>query len=301
MQDKLNITAIILTYNEGIHLQRCIDSIKNLVQDICVIDSSSTDRTKKIAMANNTRFYTHGFINYSEKFNWALENCNITTDWIWRIDADEYISENLASKIRETLPNINSGVNGIYVNRRIKFLGRTLRYGGWYPSWQMKLVRFGFGHCENRGLDEHFVLQTGESIKIKGDQVDYNLNNLTVWTQKHNGYSNKELAEQLKVQFDINNIENNIRPRLLGNQVERKRWFKKKYAATPLFVRPFVLFFVKYFLQLGFLDGKAGFIWHVLQGFWYRFLVDAKIFELKRQFNNNQDEIVKYIKQEYSI
>lgn len=291
------ITAIILTYNEEVHLQRCIDSVKEIVDDICVIDSYSTDNTKQIAEKNNVRFFSKDFISYSNKFNWALQNCSIQSDWIWRIDADEYATSKLAEQIREKLPSVNQNVNGIYINRRIVFLGKVLKHGGQKHSWQIKIFRNGFGYCENRILDEHIIV-SGNTTRLTGDQIDENLGSINTWITKHNSYANKEVIEQLSVKHEINDSNDIIKSDLWGNSVERKRWFKKKYASSPLFLRPFILFIINYFFKLGFLDGKQGFIWNILQCFWYRFLVDTKIYEISRLNNNNKQAIIDFVKRE---
>lgn len=302
------IAAIILTYNEAKHIERCIASIKDICQEIFIIDSNSTDETEALAMkAGATKVLKNPWKNYATQFNWGLENAPITADWLWRIDADEYIEPKLAEAVASRIGEIAQGqndVNGIYVRKRIDFMDRPLKHGGWYPQYHLKIWRRGHGACENRWMDEHIRLSDGTTITIDipgADQVDANLNDLTWWTQKHNGYATREMVDMLMLEYGMDDDANEIQPKLFGSGPERKRWLKIKYVKSPLFLRPFINFTLRYILKGGFLDGKEGFIWHILQGFWYRMLVDAKIYETKKRFNWDKEAIKAWIKETYAI
>ena len=287
-----SIAALILTYNEEKHITRCINSLKDVCEEIFVIDSFSKDKTVEISKILGAKVYQHPFENQARQFNWAIKNCPITSDWIWRVDADEYIEPALAEKVVISLPHVSLDVNGIYVNKKIVFMGRSLLHGGWYPAQQIKIIRKGYGTSEDKWMDEHLIIFSGTTISIDGDQTDENLNDLSWWTQKHNNYSNREAVNMLLMEYGMNNQGEEVASKLFGTDAERKRWLKMKYVRAPLFLRPFINFFIRYILKAGFLDGKQGFIWHFLQGFWYRFLVDAKIYEIKKQFDFD-DEIIK--------
>ena len=300
----MSIAAIILTYNEEKHIERCIASIKDVCSEIFVIDSFSSDQTEELALkAGVTQVFKHPWKNYATQFNWGLENAPITSDWVWRIDADEFITPLLGEHVTQTIHNIqDTDVNGIYVRKRIDFMGRPLLHGGWYPQYHLKIWRRGFGACENRWMDEHIRLTQGETVTIdkKGaDQVDANLNDLTWWTQKHNGYATREMVDMLMMEYGMDDEANEIVPKFCGTGPQRKRWLKLKYVKSPLFIRPFLNFTIRYIIKGGFLDGKEGLIWHFLQGFWYRFLVDAKIFETKRKFDWEEKAIRKWIIDNY--
>ena len=151
-------------------------------------------------------------------------------------------------------------------------------------------------------MDEHIKLFDGTTITVEdGDQVDANLNNLTWWTEKHNGYATREMADMLMTEYGLDNRSGGVAAKFFGTEEQRKRWLKLKYVKSPLFVRPFVNFFLRYVLKGGFLDGKEGFVWHVLQGFWYRMLVDAKVYEIKKRFNFDDEKIKSYIRHEYGL
>ncbi len=291
------VSAIILTYNEEKHIERCIRSIQKIADEIFVVDSYSTDATIHIAKTLGAQIYQNPWKNYASQFNWALKNCPIRSEWVWRIDADEYIEETPRS-IRAQIKKQPGTITGIYVRRKIVFLDRELLHGGWYPVWHLKIWRYGKGYCENRWMDEHIKLTEGNSTKIDCTQIDRNLNDLSWWTEKHNAYASREVIDMLDTKYMIFS-ENQVPPNPFGTEEQRKRWLKIRYANLPLFVRPLLNFIYRYFFRLGFLDGKQGLIWHFLQGFWYRFLVDSKIYELSRKHNHNKEEIIRHLRSLY--
>lgn len=124
-----SIAAIILTYNEEKHISRCINSLKNICEEIFVIDSFSKDRTVEIAKEAGAQVYQNPWKNYATQFNWGLKNCPITTEWIWRIDADEFLEGNLGPTMKKALAECNNEVNGVYVRKRIDFMGKPLLHG----------------------------------------------------------------------------------------------------------------------------------------------------------------------------
>lgn len=289
---KQSITVIILTKNESKHITRCINSVKDICDDIVVVDSFSDDDTCDIAAALGARVFKNEWISYANQFNYGVQQCGIMSDWIWRIDADEYVDDELGTAVRETVDGCGENVNGIYVRKRIDFMEHPLLHGGWYPCYYMKLFRRGHGECENRWMDEHLRIFDGETVTIKkGNQIDANMNSLTWWTEKHNGYATREMIDTMILQYGLDEKDNNITPDLFGKEEQRKRWLKIKYVKFPLFIRPFINFVLRYIVKGGFLDGKEGFIWHFFQGFWYRMLVDAKIYEFKKRFDFDDEKI----------
>lgn len=297
---KKSIAAIVLTKNEEKHIVRCLESIRDVCDDIVVVDCFSDDRTVELAESLGARVVQHPWKNYATQLNYGIHQCGITADWIWRIDADEYIEGGLGQAVKDFIQTAPDDVNGIYVRKRIDFMGRPLLHGGWYPSYHLKVFRRGHGDCENRWMDEHIRLFDGRARTIEqGNQVDANLNDLTWWTEKHNGYATREMADMLMMEYGLDAKAEEVVPKFFGTEEQRKRWLKIKYIKTPLFVRPFINFTLRYIIKGGFLDGKEGFLWHILQGFWYRMLVDAKIFELKKKFGWDKDRIKEYLTQTY--
>lgn len=296
------IAAIVLTKNESKHIARCLNSLKSVVDDIVVVDCFSTDETPKLASSMGARVIEHPWKNYATQLNYGIHECGITSDWIWRIDADEYLEGNLGKAVKEYIQDAPNDVNGIYVRKRIDFMGKPLKHGGWYPTYHLKVFRRGHGDCENRWMDEHIRLLDGKTITIEeGEQVDANLNDLTWWTEKHNNYATREMVDMLMMEYGLDAKAEEVAPKFFGTEEQRKRWLKIQYLKSPLFVRPFLNFILRYILKGGFLDGKEGFIWHILQGFWYRMLVDVKIFEMKKRFNNDQEAIKAYLIDNYNL
>lgn len=299
---KNTICAIVLAGQEEMHIARCLDSLHGICEEIVVVDCFSDDRTREIAKQHGAMVLTHEWRNYAEQFNWALNNAPITANWVWRIDADEYLDGGLGLAVKNAIADCKDDINGVYVRRLIKFLGRPLMHGGWYPTYHLKVFRRGFGECENRWMDEHIILKSGKTITVNiGNQVDDNHKSLTWWTNKHNSYATRQVVDLLMMEYGLDDRRNTVQPKLLGTEEQRKRWLEMKYLKAPLFVRPLINFFLRYIIKGGFRDGKEGLVWHFLQGFWYRFLVDAKIFELRRQFNFDDERIKEYIVTEYHL
>ena len=281
-----NIDLIVLTYNEELNLEQCLQSVQGLAQNIFIVDSGSTDRTVDIARRYGAQVVTHEFTNQAEQFNWALDNLPIQSEWVLRLDGDEYLLPELKSEIISTLPHLPADLTGLYMKRRMIFLGRWIRHGGYYPTWILRLFRYGRGRSEQAELNEHIVLLQGRSGQLKHDFVDHDHQGLAAWTLKHEGYAAR-FARVLNA-LDHGYDANWIRPDPFGNQAERKRWLMYRlYGGTPLFIRAFLYFFYRYILRLGFLDGPQGLIFHFLHGCWYMFYTDAKIYEQRLSGKNS--------------
>lgn len=281
MTSVMGITAVILTYNEEKHIQRCINSLHDVVQEIVVVDSFSTDLTVAIAENLGARVIQHSFFHHAAQFNWGLSQLDEKTDWVLRIDADEYLTPELASEIRSRLPSISQAVDGVAFGRRMKFQGRLIRHGGVFPVQVLRLFRYGRGECENRWMDEHIKV-IGLSVDFKSELIDDNLNSLTWWTDKHNRYASREAVELLNLEYGFM-ARNSVAVTGGSAEARAKRLVKEMvYARLPGGFRAFAYFIYRYVLRLGFLDGHAGTAFHFLQAFWYRYLVDAKVAEVRR-------------------
>lgn len=276
-----NVDLIVLTFNEELNLDYCLRSVQGLVQNIFIVDSGSTDRTVEIAHRYNAHVVTHEFVNQAQQFNWALDNLPIQSDWILRLDADEYLLPELKAEITAILPTFPPHVTGLYMKRRVHFKGRWIRHGAYYPTWLLRLFRRGKARSEQLEMDEHIVVLEGETRHLQHDFVDHNHKDLAFWLAKHEQFARREARSLMgKAQAD----EPNGMQGILNGQPARKRWLKENiYARSPLFLRAFAYFLYRYFLRLGFLDGIEGLIFHFLQGCWYRFYVDAKIWEARQE------------------
>lgn len=287
-----DLTVIILTYNEEQHIERCITRVSEIAKKIIVVDSHSEDRTRTIAEECGAECVEHEWPgNQAEQFNWALEHIAIETEWVLRLDADEYLTPELKDEISERLPEIEPEVNGIIFKRRHYFLGKWVKRGT-YPVKIMRLFRYGKAAYEPRWMDEHLHLLEGRAIEFEHDFVDHNLHPLGWWVDKHNHYSIREAVEYFDWKVGI-----------LGDSNKRAPFTRQKesYYTKPLLFRPFIYFIYRYVLKMGFLEGKEGFLWHFLQGWWYRTLVDAKIFEIKRSCGDDPECIKKYIETQYDL
>jgi glycosyltransferase involved in cell wall biosynthesis len=270
------LSVVLLTYNEEVNLPTALKSLDALDADIYVVDSGSRDRTRDIARAAGAYVYEHPFESQSAQLNWAVDSLPISTPWMMRLDADEWLTAELASELKTLLPDLPDDLTGLEINRRVFFWGRWIRHGGFYPSWLLRVWRTGAARCEQRWMDEHMVVSHGRVIKLKNDFVDENRKGLTFWTDKHNRYADREIKDLLTPAIG----ETRGQP---GGQAGRRRWAKQNlYARCPLFWRALLYWFYRYIILLGFLDGKPGMVFHFLQAFWYRLLIDAKIYELDK-------------------
>ena len=290
----MNVTAVILTFNEEQHLARCIASAKAVATDVVVVDCYSTDATLDIARAHGARVLQHAWVNHAAQFNWALTQLDADTGWVLRIDADEVLTPALIEEIRTRLPGIGPEIDGVYWGRRMTFQGRLIRHGGVFPVRVLRLFRHGRGQCENRWMDEHIKV-AGPTADFAGEMIDDNLNSLTWWTDKHNRYASREAVDLLNLEYRFM-PHDTVASLRGGKQAGVKRWLKERvYARLPGGFRAFAYFFYRYVLRLGFLDGQAGTAFHFLQGFWYRYLVDAKVVEVKRYMRERGVGVVEAI------
>lgn len=291
----MKLVAVILTLNEAQHLPRCLASLAGVVDTVLIADCFSIDDTVHIAQAHGAQIVQHEWVNYASQFNWALTQLDADTDWVLRIDADEVLTPALGAEIRERLPHLNSEIDGVFCGRRMVFQGQPIRFGGLFPVRVLRLFRAGRGQCENRWMDEHIKI-TGPTVDFQNDLIDDNLNSLTWWTAKHNHYASREAVDLLNLEYGFL-PHDSIASLGNGSQAGIKRWIKEKiYAHLPGGFRALLYFLYRYLIRLGFLDGQAGFTFHFLQGFWYRYLADAKVMEVKRYMQKSGCNITDAIK-----
>lgn len=282
---KQQFSFIILTFNEETHLPRLLESIKNLNAPIYILDSGSEDGTLKIAKKYEAEVAYQKFENHPKQWNVALNHFQIKTPWIIGLDADQIVTTELYNKLEnfrdEDLP---SNITGIYFNRKNYFKNKWIKHGGYFPKYMLKMFRTGFGGSDlQENMDHRFIVKGDTLIWKTGYLIEENLkeNKISFWINKHNRYSDLTAEEEVERRESVRN--QSVKARLTGSPDERIAYFKKIWWKMPLFVRPFIYFFYRYFIKLGFLDGKVGFIFHFLQAFWFRLLIDIKIDELYKQ------------------
>ena len=267
---KLPISLIILTYNEEIHIGRLLENIAGFADEVFIVDSYSTDKTLEIAEKYGAKIIQHPFENQAQQFNWALDNLNIKNEWILRLDADEYLTPELKNEIADVLLNTETSdvskidgdvrtsdvqnINGFYIKRRVYFMGRWIKHGGYYPAWFLRLFKKGKARSEQRAMDEHIVLLDGKAEKLKNDFIDDNRKDLTWWIGKHNNYASREVEEVLK---ETRNKRQEINAGGISGQTARKRWMKDNfYYRLPLFFALSGIFVTVIFSGLGFWTAK---------------------------------------------
>lgn len=266
--------VILLSFNSEDTLGATLTSARQVADEIFVVDSYSTDGTVALARSLGATVVQHPFEHYGAQRNWAIDNLPISRSWQLHLDADEWMDHELVEAIQglsEESPHA-----GYFLPRYLCFLGRVLRHGGMSPTWHLRLFRTGVGRCEDRKYDQHFIVHRGTVGSLHGTMIDDIRMPLTEWTARHNRWADSEVAELRRGE-----TADRLQPDFRGNPAQRKRFLREKYYRMPLLVRPFILFAYRYFLRLGLLDGTEGLIFWVLQSFWFRFLIDAKIWEMR--------------------
>lgn len=282
---------VILTHNEEKHIARALRSVAGIATEVFVIDSGSTDRTVDLAAQHGATVLHHPFVNYARQFQWALDNAPIRAEWVMRLDADEIIEPDLQAEIAIRLPALPADVVGVNLKRKHIFMDRWVRHGGRYPLILLRIWRHGHGRIEDRWMDEHMIISGGRTETFEGGFADHNLNDLSFFTDKHNKYATREAIDILNQRLDLFARDEGLTSESASAQASLKRWVKEKvYNRIPFTVSAGAYFVWRYVFQLGFLDGRSGLVYHALQGFWYRFLVGAKLMELERAIATLSDK-----------
>jgi glycosyltransferase involved in cell wall biosynthesis len=274
-----SLTLVVLTFNEARNIEACLESAAPWVDETFVVDSGSTDATVAMASRLGAHVVAHPFETHSRQWRWAMDHLPIRTDWVLALDADQRLTPELG---REIVDRIGAGTpaDGFFLNRRQVFRGRWIRHGGYYPKYLLKCFRRGVVSIDERELVDHHFAVAGPVERLGHDLIEDNRNEAEIfnWTAKHNRYAVLQARQEI-AQAGTASGQPAIHPASPDAAVRRDRAF---WANLPLFVRPVLYVFYRYVVRLGFLDGKEGFIFHVLQGFWYRLLVDINIDELRR-------------------
>lgn len=267
-----DLTVITLAYNEEVNLADCLTSVKDIAKRIVVCDSFSTDKTVDIAKEFNADILTHEFYNYASQYIYAEENANIDTKWVLRLDADERLTKEAREEIVKIInENEDTDVSAVDVYYKVSFLGRELKH---YPFHKVILYKYGKAHLENRNMDEHITVSEGRCIVLKNKLIHNDYKGLSAWIDKHNKYSSREVLDLL------GENEEDVDLSSLSFATRVKRFVKFKiYYKLPTGIRAYLYYLFRLFIKGGILDGKEGRIFAFLQAYWYRYLVDAKMYE----------------------
>jgi glycosyltransferase involved in cell wall biosynthesis len=272
---------IILTYNEEIHLPRLLNSIAGLNAEIFVLDSGSNDQTLAIAKEYGAQIKINPFENHPKQWDFALKNFDVKTPWTIGLDSDQVVTQELFEQLQRFKDENFKDVNGIYFNRKNYFKGKWIKFGGFYPKYLLKMIRTNIGYSDlNENMDHRFIVSGLTEVWKNGHIFEENLkeNKISFWIDKHNRYS--DLIAQEEIERRNNLRQQTIAPNFWGNPDERNAWLKRMWWKLPLGLRPFFYFTYRLIFKLGILDGSTGILFHFLQGFWFRLIVDVKIKEI---------------------
>lgn len=276
-----HFSFLILAYNEELHLPRLLSSIEDLNAAVYLLDSGSSDETLKIATRYGAQVKQHPFVNHPQQWHHALTIFDIQTPWVIGLDADQVISPELKQRLLEFKDQDYPHIDGIYFNRKNYFKGKWIKHGGFYPFYLLKMFRYAKGYSDlNEQMDHRFIVQGKTAIWKDGYLVEENLkeNSISFWIDKHNIYSGLLAKEEVERRLLLRTQA--VRPLFWGTPDQRTAWLKKLWWQMPLFIRPVLYFTYRYIFRLGILDGYQGLIFHFLQGFWFRLIVDVKIKEI---------------------
>lgn len=268
------------------HLPRLLQSIADLDSPVFILDSGSTDRTIDIGEKFGAQTLHNPFENHPKQWDYALKNFQVQTPWVICLDADQVVTPELKQQLINFRDEDHQDVDGIYFNRKNFFKGRWIKHGGYYPFYLLKMFRFGVGYSDiNENMDHRFVVHGHTNVWKNGIILEENLkeNNINFWIDKHNRYSDLVAHEEVERMHSLRSQTEN--PAFWGSPNQRKAWYKQLWWKLPRYVRPSLYFTYRMVFQLGILDGRTGIIFHFLQGFWFRLIVDIKIGELIKQQN----------------
>lgn len=277
------LTLILLTFNEEKNLPALLESLKGVNAPVFAVDSYSTDSTLRLLEARSIPFLQHPFENYARQRNWAQANNPFHTPWVFHLDAGERLTPELVQWLNQQF-DPEAAPDGYMFSRRTLFMGRWIRYGGHYPNYHLRLYRQDKGRCEDKAYDQHFVVDGPTQTLPPGiDIIDTVTDTLKNFTESHARWALFEAIETVARTQETGEVKAS----LWGTPIERRRWLKSRvFQRAPLFLRAFLYFFYRFFLKGGFRDGKEGLVFHVLQGFWFRFLVDANVLEVRQKMQN---------------
>lgn len=283
MADLAPISVLIPVKNEAGNLPACLASVA-FCNEVVVVDSHSTDRTRAIAEATGATVIDFDWNGeFPRKKNWALANYPWRNAWVLILDADEHITPALAQELGAIATNPPPGVAGYYVNRRFWFLDGWLNHCGYYPSWNLRFFRHALGRYEklaasgglgsgDNEVHEH-VLLDGESDYLRGEMAHYAFPDIATWVEKHNRYSTWEARVQVAATAQTS-------PQVaIDRNLARKRRLRQLAWRLPF--RPLLRFLYHYVWRAGFLDGYRGYVFCRLMA-WYEFLSTTKATELRR-------------------
>ena len=279
MKSLSNVSVMIFTLDEELHLPSCLSSL-TWCDDVIIIDSFSTDRSESICREHGARFFQNKFEGFGTQRNWALDHCNPKHEWILILDADERVPPELARELAEVATTTPSSVGAYRVRRRFYMWGRWLKYSSLYPTWVVRLVHRDRVRYENRGHAETQVVQ-GAIGELKHDLIDENLKGIDEWFERQNRYSSKDAAFELNLESKPLNMHDLF----AGDPLVRRASLKRLAMRLP--GRPFLYFCYSYFWKRGFLDGRDGLVFCLMKALYQR-MVAIKKYDMRHSLKRSQ-------------
>lgn len=272
-----DLTVIILTGNEELHIGRCLEKLAPLEpRQIIVVESQKGDRTHEIASqfstsTSNINLIYHDYPgNQAAQFQWVLDQLASSTSnlnlqpstWILRLDADEYLTDELVEEIKAKLPQMPEDVDGVVLKRRhvVGWLGDRWVTRGMYPTRILRLFRAGHGRSDMKIMDEHIVVDR-KVMEFDHDFVDHSLISFEDWKSKHRNYAKREARSYLSGE----------------KSTGEKAGKKDAYYKLPRYLRAVLYWAIRLFAKGAFLEGPAAWKWCFYHALWYRCLVDCEI------------------------
>jgi glycosyltransferase involved in cell wall biosynthesis len=267
---RVPLSVLILARNEEVNIGQALESVCGWADQVFVVDSYSTDKTIEIARSMGADVVQNPWLGYAAQKNWAFDNLPFRNEWVFVLDADELLSEELKQEVAEILADGGRGYDGFYVKWRLIFYGQWIKHSGWYPGWGLRFFKHKFGRFENRPVDEHLILN-GRAGECRNDIIHRDLHDMAYWIDKHIRYA--QLNALAYSQLEQNEGANErIRPSLFGSQAQRRRFIKERiWRHLP--ARGVLYFLYLYVFRFGFLDGHKGLIFCMMHGIFEEFKV----------------------------
>lgn len=286
------VSVVVLTYMEEANIETCLRSVAGWAGDVHVVDSGSTDRTLEIAHKLADHVHHHPYVDHRSQIEYVLAQLPLKHDWLLILDADHQVSQELKNSIDAMLETGASGIDLFYFRQTYVFRGQVIRS---LKKWG-RLIRYKNVQVEGGELVDFRYRTKGATGFLHGRITESNINEneIDFWIDKHQRFASRIAVEELLRRAGV--VRWSIQPRLRGNPDERIVWLKSRWYSLPLFVRPFLYFAYRYIWRLGFLEGRTGFLFHFLQAFWFRLVVDIKLSDLERRVASHNLQIADLLK-----
>jgi glycosyltransferase involved in cell wall biosynthesis len=286
--------VLVLTKNEERNIGACLDSVAGWASDIVVLDSGSEDRTLDLCAERGVRSVFHAYSDHRSQIAWGMTEIPWEYQWLLLLDADNVVTPELKADIERMLRSDQRDVNGYYNPHHHYFRNRRVR--GLKPEW-LRLVRRSHVKVDDSELVDFRLVVNGAIGRLPGAIIESNANenDIDFWIDKHQRFARRMAIEEILRAERVLAWSAHLRPTPFGNPDQRMIWLKNIWYGMPLYVRPVLLFLYRYFIRRGFLDGWNGFVYHALQTFWFRLIVDVHIADYRRQLKRQMlslDELV---------